>query len=330
MLYIFCGCNRDSTIYMGIENIPVGLDPVKNTGIYEVQVYSQIFETLFKLKNDYQTIEANLLDNWQISEDHLNYRLQLKPGIRFQNGKPLEAADVIYSIRRYQNLHSDWILRDIVDQASTVDSMTIEIQLKRPYALLLYALCSPYVLVVQTPSKIGDYRDLNPDLVGTGPFSLKANGPDGAVELTLNPFGRLETGDVTGIRFLPYLDHASMAGALKDGAVDIIYMISSKMIDRLKWSGKINYLVIRPVNIQFIGFDNMREPFNDIRIRRAFLEALDVARIVYNTNRGNAEVAHGPLPPIYSYLSMTRQDGYHPDHAQFVLSGLNAGSGSDF
>lgn len=324
ILQIVSACNRDSAVYVGIENLPAGLDPVRHTDIYEVQIFSQIYETLFVLKYDYRTVEANLVDNWEISEDHLNYRFGLKPDIRFHNGKQLTAADVLYSIRRYQNLKANWLLSDIIYQTNMIDSLTVEIVLKRPYALLLYALCSPYVLAVQTPRTIGNYRDLNPDLVGTGPFYSENVNSDGTIKLALHPNGRFRSGEVKEIRFVPFPNHSSVANALKNGDVDIIYMISSNMIDRLKWSGKINYLVNKPVNVQFIGFNNMRAPFNMAENRKAFLAALDIPRIVNNTNRGNAQVARSPLPPIYDHLVTTSQNAYHPDHARSVLKSLGA------
>ncbi len=330
ILQIVSGCNRDSAVYVGIENIPAGLDPVTHNDIYEVQIFSQIYETLFVLKDDYRTVEANLVDNWEISENHLNYRFGLKPNIRFHNGKRLTADDVIYSVRRYQNFKANWILNEIIYQTNMIDSLTFEILLKRPYALLLYALCSPYVLAIQTPKIIGNYRDLNPELVGTGPFYLADVMTGGTIQLALNPEGRFRSSEIEEIRFLPFPNHSSVANALKNGDVDIIYMISSNMIDRMKWSGKINYLVNKPVNIQFIGFNNMRAPFNNAENRKAFLEALDIPRIVNNTNRGNAQVAKSPLPPIYDNLVTTSQNGYHPDHARAVLKDLRTGNDLTF
>jgi peptide/nickel transport system substrate-binding protein len=68
----------------------------------------------------------------------------------------------------------------------------------------------------------------------------------------------------------------------------------------LKWQGKIDYLVQNPKSTVFIGFNNKSERFKEKVIRKNFKKALELEKMVFNLNRGNAILATGPLPPIYN------------------------------
>ena len=288
-------CSDEESIRMAIEEMPRGFDPVYHNGVYDVQIQSQIYETLLRLDSDCQTILPNLAMRWTVNPDSNTYRFTLRPDVRFQDGHQLSVDDILYSIERYRTEKSNWLLQDRIKKVAVIDSLTFEIQLKKNFAPFLYTLCSPYVLMIHLPPV-----EKNKNLRGTGPYLPDDSQKNGRVILRQNPLYWQRSSQVKKIEFILYDGYESAAYAIEDREVDIVYLVSGSIIDRLKWTGKIEYVLNKPLNVIFIGFNNQAAPFNDLRIRKAILYALNIPQLVYNSNRGNAIPAVGPLPPIYN------------------------------
>ncbi len=288
-------CADVETIRMAIEEMPHGFDPVYHDGVYDVQIQSQIYETLLRLDSDYQTILPNLAMRWTVNPDSNIYRFTLRPDVRFQDGHQLSVDDILYSIERYRSEKSNWLLQGRIKKVAVIDSLTFAIQLKNDFAPFLYALCSPYVMLIQSPM-----TEKNKNRNGTGPYFIHEQQGSTRIILKQNPECWQKLSQVKKIEFILYSNYESSAYAIEDREVDIVYLISGSIIDRLKWTGKIDYVSNKPLNVIFIGFNNRAAPFNDPRIRKAILYALNIPRLVYNSNRGNAIPAVGPLPPIYN------------------------------
>jgi peptide/nickel transport system substrate-binding protein len=288
---------------MAIEGIPQGFDPIYNNGIYEAQIYSQIYETLLRLDSDYRTIVPNLVQQWTIIPESNTYRFVLRPDVRFQDGHRLSVKDILYSLERYRQEKNDWLLKERILRTTAIDSLTFEIQLREAFTPFLYALCSPHIFVVQAFSS----AEKEVQKKGTGPYFISARSDDGKVFLQQNVHYWQQRSNVEKICFIPFNNHEEAAYAIQDRKVDILYLISGFIVDRLKWTGKIQYVVNKPVNTLFFGLNNQQPPFHDRRVRQAILHALNLPKMVYNVNRSNALPASGPLPPVYADLQAPAQ-----------------------
>lgn len=325
------GCNdaRDGrSLTFGVEEFPKELDPVESSGIYEVQIYSQLYETLINLDSDYNTLVPNLAESWSVSADHCNFTFRLRDGVYFHDGSDLQANDVEYSILRRINENKSSILAKAVNSVTTIDSLTINIELKYSYYQFLYALTSPFNLVISSRRGNPPAEDnLTVTANGTGPFQL-VNWMDGE-EIVLSSFSDYwqDTNQLDYLIFRSYKDDFLREQLLENEEVDIIYLVTGSMIDRLKWKGVIEYYVTEPTNIIFIGFNNINKPFNDIRARKAVLKAINLPKLVVYLSRGNAITAQGPLPPCLFKSETLRQDTYNIQEARMLLKEAGYGTG---
>jgi peptide/nickel transport system substrate-binding protein len=320
----FClGCNilqQDKSVIFGIEEFPNGLDPTIHSGIIEVQIYSQIYETLIALDGDYQTLVPKLAQSWSVSDGNTCFTFKLREDVQFHDGSVLRASDVKFSILRKIEKNKSSIVARVVRSVDIIDSLTVIIRLNDPYYQFLYSLTSPLNLVIiseHATRQIGQGFAKNP--VGTGPFWLSdwQNGE----EIILSSFVHYwqETNEIKHVLFRVYEDNDSREKALEEEEVDILYLVSGYVIDRLRWKGTIEYYVQKPMNTVFIGFNNRNKPFDDIRVRRAVLKALHLPKLVFNVFRGNAILAHGPLPPgLFGYERLSQEE-YNIDHAKDLL-----------
>ena len=309
-------CSDTSAVSMGIEGTPGLFDPVYETSPYLDHVYCQVFETLLELDTDYHTIHPHLVDAWSIGPAGRVYRFVLKKNTRFHNQKRLKAEDVMFSIQRYRERPERWLLDELIEQVLIIDSLTFEIYLTRPYAPFLFALCSPHILVIQSSFFSDQGVNHESKVTGTGPYLLDETSERDRIVLRSNQQYRESNKRPEKIVFLSYNSPQEQVTALQEGEVDIIYMVSSHLLDRLKWTGKVDYLVGEPLNTYFLGFNNTHPLFKNLSIRQAFLYALNRPKIVFHSGRGNADVAKGPLPAIYEKITSTNQAEYDPERAR--------------
>ncbi len=318
-LLISCGfLKEEKEITQGLNFFPSGLDPVTNTEFFEYQIFSQIYEPLLTLDYDYQTLLPCLAGTWSVSEDNLEYTFHLRPDVLFHDGSILTAEAAKNAFMRQTQLRPEYPLFNIIDTIRSVGPLTLQIELKYPYLPFLYSLASPNGLLVisqKALEKYGDDIDKNP--VGTGPFYL-----DQWQEkkyITLRAFSEYrENSTIDKITFILPDSNSQSEVLFKNGDLDVLYMVAGHWLDRLKWLGRVEYFVQKPLNTIYLGFNLDNDPVNKIEIRRAILMAIDTKKSVYIANRGNASPAEGPLPPIFSGFDDLKQKrsilNYHKNY----------------
>ena len=304
-LWISCSDNVDYISY-GIDGYPEKLNPGLVQGPYQSQILAQIYEPLITLDRDLKTLKPGLVTGWQVSEDYLQIILTLKPGVLFHDLTNFTAEDVKYSIdiTRQNNPHS--FLNELIDTLQILNHLSLRISLKKAFPAFLYALTSPDVLLISQHN----YKSTGNDFVGTGPYILSRKENKNILEL--HPFTHYH-GTVRAlhpVRIIPFDHDTDKRRALSDGRIDLVYMITGFQADRMQWLGKIKYTVQPSTAHVFIGFNNSLTPFDDIKVRKAVLQALDIPKFVYYVNRGNAYPARQPLPPVYDIDNLALQDTF--------------------
>jgi len=315
-----CGCiDEQKEIRQGIYFFPSGLDPAKNTDFYEYQIYSQIYEPLLTLDNDYQTLLPCLAENWSISENKLLYTFYLRHDVRFHDGSLLTAEAARRSFLRQIHLRPEYPLFNVIDTIRSTGPVTLEIKLKYPFLPFLYSVASPSGLLVISQKafeKYGDEIDRNP--VGTGPFYLDTWEENKYI--TLKAFtGYREHSTVDKVSFILPDSTSQTEIMFRDGKLDVLYMVAGNWLNRLKWLGICEYFVQKPLNTFYLGFNLKNNPVNNLKIRQAIAGAINIKKLVYIANRGNAIPANGPIPPIFSGFEDLMQNNYNPDISKEIL-----------
>lgn len=325
-LVLFNYCSETSKVSYGIKTFPKNLDPSFGLDFDESQISSQIYENLISLDDDCKTLKPQLALNWTISEDKCKYTFILRNNVFFHDGTKLTSNSIV---RSFEWLGKKDIRSEIYDQIKSVnviDSLTFQFILYKPYSIFLYVLASPESFQIMSENAITKYDTLiGRHPVGTGPYYLY-EWVDGD-KIILHKFNEYwdEQGEINEIVFKYYLNTFQGEDYLEKNIIDILYSATSYSIDRLKWTGFIDYYIFVPVGIQFIGFNNNVYPFNIKDFRKAILKAINIPKFVHSTNRGKAIVAKGPLPPNY-YVYNKVQESYEIDEAKKILHELGFNS----
>jgi ABC-type transport system substrate-binding protein len=326
-LLLFNYCSKSSKVSYGIEIFPTNLDPSFGLSFDESQISSQIYENLISLDNDCATLNPRLAVSWNVSKDKCTYTFVLRNNVFFHDGTKLSSYSIQSTYEWLCNKQNRSEIFDKIKNINIIDSLSFEFVLYEPFSIFLYVLASPESFQVMSEHAIAKYDTLiGRHPVGTGPFYLN-KWVDGE-KIILNKFKKYwgEHGNLNEIVFKYYKNIFQGEDYLEKNTIDILYSATSYSIDRLKWTGFIDYHIFVPDDIQFIGFNNEAYPFNDKYFRKAILKAINIPRFVHSSTRGKAIVAKGPLPPNYYDYNDTVQDSYNIDEAKSILNELGFAS----
>jgi peptide/nickel transport system substrate-binding protein len=301
----FVGCRGrvedPSTVTMIIESSPNNLDLRVGTDAQSERVGGQIFDALVK-KDDHYELQPWLATSWE-QPDALTWVFHLRDGVRFHDGRPLEAADVAYTI---ESLIDGSLITakggsfGNVDRVEARDRLTVVVHMKRPDAGLLFNVSDGLFGVV--PRGVGKDFGLHP--VGSGPFRFVSAVQDKEVIVERNddywagapaiPAGARR---IEKVRFEVVPDTITSALELKKGSADLASnVVTLDMVHTLESASNLKVESGPSSAVVYVTF-NVTDPLlKDKRVRQAVACAIDRQAIVDAIWRGQARLANTLLP----------------------------------
>src|SRR5262249_24637166 len=164
---------------------PPTLDPHLTTATIAREIGAQIFETLYALDGRYEPVPF-LAEGHETLDGGKPYVIRLRKGVRFHNGKELEAADVVASLRRWGAVSSTGkTVFKGVEAVEAKGPLTVEIRLREPSVILPVVLGAVGPFAAITTKEAVDASGDGPlkEFVGTGPFRLAEHRPDRHIKL---------------------------------------------------------------------------------------------------------------------------------------------------
>ncbi len=320
---------------------PQSMDPHGLALQYQTRVISQIYDSLVGRDRNF-ALEPALAVSWQ-QVDPKRWRLKLRPGVKFHDGTPFTADDVVFSIERAlaKNSQRAFQLRG-VQAARKVDDLTVDFLLAAPDAVLpeklvYVGMMSRAWAVAHGVTEPQNYnarqetyavRNAN----GTGPYRLKTYESDARTVLVANPHWWGKRGNVDEVIYVVIQSDATRLAALISGDVDFVIDPPFQDIARLKQEGRFKLAEVADIGMQYLGFDQSRDelqfsdvkgrnPFKDLRVRRAVYQAIDIDAIVTKVLRGQATATGSYLSRLIDgYVSdLDRRLPYDPQAARALL-----------
>jgi peptide/nickel transport system substrate-binding protein len=299
------------TFRMATTSDAATLDPHANNAFSTYLVTGQVYESLTRRTPDL-AVEPELALAWQQVEP-TRWRFSLRPGVRFHDGAPFSADDVVFTIGRTLAPSSNFgIYVDTVTGAERVDDLTVDILTRVPDAVLPGKLTRVLIMNrawaeanrAQVPQNFAQREETHSarHMNGTGPFVLRSRENDVRTVLTRNRAwwgGPPGPNDVTEYHHVVIASDATRAAALLSGEIDMMHTVSAQDVARLQRDPRLKVLVGQENRTVWLGFDQTsaelahgsirgRNPFADARVREAVSLAIDVEAIRSRALRGLA------------------------------------------
>lgn len=261
-----------------LSSEPATLNPITATDAYESTVNSgRVYETLIKRDNETLELKPLLAESWEISPDKLKYTFRLRKGIKWHDGVPFTAKDVVFSFRKINDPKVDAPhLRNYYQDVKSVkapDDYTVVFTYARPYFLAL-EFCGGMPIVPKHIFEKGDFNT-NPagrSPVGTGPYKFKRWETGNSIVLVRNNDYWGEKPKIDSIVFRIITDSTVALEVLKQGDLDLMGLTPiqwKKQTSSDTFSSKFKrYSYFRP-NYSYIGWNMERPFFADRRVRQA-------------------------------------------------------------
>lgn len=271
-------------------------------------VHAAVYDALVYYNSRTFKPEAQLATGWrEVSPTQM--RFTLRTGVKFSDGTPFTADDVVFSVTRAMSRTSNYqVFTQGIDRVVKVNDNTVDFIMKAPNPVLLNQLTELRIMskAWAEKNKSTEPKDIRTkdetfshrNAMGTGPYMVKEWQPDQRLVLVKNPnyWGKQPT-NVTEIVYTPIKAEATRVAALLSGEVDFVLDPSPQDLPRLRNSANLKVMDGVENRTIFLGMDQFREelpgsnvkgknPLKDLRVRKALYQAIDIDTIARVTMRG--------------------------------------------
>jgi peptide/nickel transport system substrate-binding protein len=291
-------------------------DPIWGTQYVVRNASAMVWDTLYgmdeKLEPQRQMVEAE-----EVSSDGLTWTFRLRPGLKFHDGEPVLARDVVASLGRWTARDQMGLLIKAVQQELTaVDDRNVKWVLKKPFPKMLLALgkiSTPIAFIMpERVAKTDPFKQIS-EYIGSGPMRFMKNewvpGAKAAFEKFPDYAPRSEPGSwlaggkrmlAERVEWVVMPDPATAAAALQSGEIDWWENPISDLVPLLRKNRNVAVDIADPLgNIGSFRMNHLFPPFNDVRARRAVLMAMsqeDYMRAII----GDDDKLWKPLPGFFT------------------------------
>ncbi len=322
---------------------PRSLDPALSTDVPTGRAVSYVFEGLTRFTADAH-LQPALATRWDLSADGRTYTFHLRPGVTFQDGRPLAAADVVHSFTRAlapathggraepllpirgAAAFADGKAATVAGLSAPNDS-TVVITLEQPLAIFPKLLAMPVasVLPADAPANIGDHP------VGTGPWKLVRWKHDDYLLFARNDhyWGGAPKTDSLEARIIA--EPSTAVAEFESGNVDVAEIPPDEVETWESDSAKKRLLMDAPsLQLVYVAINTTRGPLQDRRVRQAINYAVDTKTILAQLVHGRGRLAAGVIPPSLGGADTTRAPyPYDPAKARALLAAAGHPGGID-
>lgn len=301
------GAAEAKTFRYGFQGDLKSLDPYTLNETFTIGAHGNVYEGLTKRGPDLKIIPG-LAERWEMPEP-TRWRFYLRKGVKFQNGEDFTADDVLFSADRVRAAGSNFSSRIPTDAKFVkVDDHTVDVILTTPNPILTAEWDTWYIMskkwaeannsVAPTPAAATtpSYASLHAN--GTGPFIIESHQPGVKTVFKPNPnwWGKPEH-NLTEVVFTTISSSATRVAALLSGEVDLIDPVPIQDIPRVNSNPNTMVMSGPEARVIFLGMDQRRDelkysnvkgknPFKDVRVRKAFYQAIDINTIKDKVMRG--------------------------------------------
>jgi peptide/nickel transport system substrate-binding protein len=235
------------------------------------------------------------LENGGISPDGLTITYRLRPGIRWQDGVPLDASDVAFTFAAIMNPKNNVPSRfgyETIRSVEAVGKRVVRVHLLRRYAPILSLFMAPdqnfSVLPRHLLARYGDLNTVpfNVMPIGSGPYRVAEWAHGDHLRLVRNAayFGGVPRLAQIDLKFVP--DSSAVLNQLRTGEVDAAFLADPSFLDAYRSIEADRVTRVRQTGFGDLLFNTQAAGVSDARVRRALVESLDIARLVRNVTKG--------------------------------------------
>ncbi|MEV2237274.1 ABC transporter substrate-binding protein [Micromonospora sp. NPDC049891] len=284
----------------GVLNAAIGgepdqLDPHKTSAYYSFQVLENVFDTLVEPDANLE-MKPSLATEWTTSDDQLTWTFTLREGVKFSDGSPLTAEDVVYSYNRIidEKLNNAYKF-GTVKSIEASDPKTVVVTLNAPTPNLLANLGGFKGVAIVQKSNV-ESGEITTKPVGSGPFAVENYSSGDSIRLVRNDNYWGEKPKLDGVRFTFVSDPTVALQNLRGGEVHWTDNLPPQQVPALLDGDDPTVQSVPSTDYWYLSLNQARKPYDDVNVRRAIAFALDREAITKAAKFGLATVNQAAIP----------------------------------
>ncbi|SCG55371.1 ABC transporter substrate-binding protein [Micromonospora halophytica] len=301
------GASTGGVLNAAIGGEPDQLDPHKTSAYHSFQVLENVYDTLVEPDANLE-MKPSLATRWTTSEDQLTWTFTLREGVRFSDGSPLDAEDVVYSYERIikQKLNASYKFTT-VKSVTAPNPATVVVALTAPTPNLLANLggFKGVAIVEKTNVESGAVKTRP---VGSGPFMVADYASGDNIKLVRNDKYWADAPKLDAVIFTFVKDPTVALQNLRGGEVQWTDNLPPQQVPALRDADDVTVRSAPSSDYWYLALNQAREPYDDVNVRRAVAFALDRAAITKAAKFGLATVNQTAIP---------KNSAFHYDYAPY-------------
>ncbi len=339
------------TLKIANQGDALSLDPHSLNESLQLTVLRNVFDSLVDRDRNYK-LTPSLATDWKQTAPTV-WRFNLRKGVKFHDGTPFTAEDVIFNVERARDAGSDMkSYVGIIKEIKKINDHSLDIVTSSPFPILPDLLtgllmmskkwCEDNQATKPVDRRKGIENAASFRANGTGPYRARERQPNVRTTFSRNGnyWDTTLDGNVDEVVFTPIGNASTLVAALLSGEVDVIEPVPVQDVDRIKGNANLKVMQGPELRIIFLGMDQKRDelqfsnvkgknPFKDKRVRQAFYQAIDVDGIIKNVMRGAATPNAEMLPPEVNGFApdLAKRLPFDPEGAKKLLADAGYPSG---
>ena len=328
------------TLKWAFQGDAQSLDPQSLNETFTLGLLGNVYEGLVRRGPDLD-VQPALATKWEVVEP-TRWRFSLRKGVKFHNGNAFTADDVVFTYQRTIKPGSDVKTRmATVKDVVKVDDHTVDFITSVPNPILVAEWATWYIMDKEwseangaaDPTDIANKKEnyATRHANGTGPFIIKSRETDVKTVMVPNPnWWDTPKHNLTEVIMTPIGSDATRVAALLSGEIDMMYPVPVQDMKRINADANTSVLAGPELRTIFLGFDQERDellyssvkgknPFKDVRVRKAFYQALNLDAIKKKVMRGLSDPSALMISPKLSFREYCAEQG-RPDSQESCLS----------
>jgi len=340
LLLLANGAALAADLTIGSSTEPSAIDPLFSRTGNNQNIAMQIFDRLVETSASME-VRPGLAVSWK-NIDPTTWRVQLREGVKFQDGSPLTAEDVIFSLTRAKDVPNSPAPFSgnvaSIAEMTAIDPLTVEFKTKKPTPDFIEQIGFVYILkkAAAEGASLQDYNSGKAS-IGTGPYVFKEWVPGDRITLEKNPnfWGAKQDFDKVTVRFIS--NDASRVAALISGSVDLIDAVPPGDVKNLTGMDGVRIFETPSARLIYLALDSARDespfltdaegkplktnPLKDLRVRQALSALVNRGLIVDRLLSGAGQPA-GQLVPngVAGNNPAIKEPLTDPDQAKKLLA----------
>jgi peptide/nickel transport system substrate-binding protein len=308
-----------------VPNDAATLDPHVQWDTDSYGVYRNIFDN-FLTRDAAGKIVPQIATAWRFVDDtHVEF--DIRPDVKFQDGTPLSAEDVVFSVKRITNpaLKSPQLSQfDQIADAQALGPTKVGLTMKKPYPVLLAQLVKLSIVPKAYVERVGD-QEFNLKPLGSGPYKLRAWQRGVAVTLDANDSYWRGKPPFKTVIFRAVPDVSTRVADLKTGRADLIRLLPPDEAIALKRDARLDVLSVPTERVGYLFINAQAGATTDVRVRRAIAHAIDKRSLVDALLQGFGKPVDSiGAEPIFGYLPDIAGHDYDPAKARALIKDAGA------